>query len=254
VFKSFIPKEYRYLLDYISPGAFEVVDWKKAVMQFVSMSKLALDRDFLQGLATFNTQFVLLDILVKSEGSKEGVKPVELDLTFPEQVLDVYFSQLFSNRGLFIDLRDKNFSVINGSICWSPGGFVHVFDETFRLGMLAIYEGYYFDKFDQLKAGMRAVGLIQSDDPSEVNAISGLLFAHFKKADAGPVLFEMSAFQNSFHELFLHLKRNNLRLTSDFIFLGIYLVTLYLSLSHVSKAFDVSRIFRKVWQRNSARA
>jgi len=76
------------------------------------------------------------------------------------------------------------------------------------------------------------------------------LFSHFGKAGEGPVLFELNKFKKSFHELFLHLKRNDLRLTSDFLFLGIYLVTLYLSMSKLGEPLDVKNGFIKVWERN----
>jgi hypothetical protein len=251
--KNFVPKEYRPLLDYISPAAFKVVDWKRVMAQFIKLSKHAFDNNFLQELAQFNLELFSSRIRLKNATLETNVQLAEGDLSniqFADLILDIYFSQFFSEKGVLLDLRLKHFENKEGSVNFDPGMFVHVFEPKFRQGMLDIYEGYYQNNPEKMGSGMHAVGLIKSPDAPEIEETKKMLFSHFGAADQGPIEFNLEHFKNSFHELFVYLKRKNIRLTSDFIFLGIYLVTLYLALSKIGQAVDVKQAFVQAWERN----
>jgi len=173
VIRNLVPKEYRPLLDYISPAAFRVINWKSAVAQFVSLSKHALENDYLEDLSAYNRRFLSENInLEKKQTDLKSFS--EVDKRFAGQILDIYFSQFFSNKGCFLDLRLKNFGEHEGMLSWNPCSFAHTFEKKFRIGMLAIYEGYYFENSAQMKNGMLAVGLIKSRDQEEVAEISKL--------------------------------------------------------------------------------
>ena len=57
----------------------------------------------------------------------------------------------------------------------------------------------------------------------------------------------MNKFQESFYELFKFFMDNEVELSKDFIFLGIYLVTLYLNLEELNVEFDVRDAFLSVY-------
>ena len=113
-----------------------------------------------------------------------------------------------------------------------------------------IYEGYYFENHHKLTEGMLKVGLITDTNPATVEEIKKLLFSHFGEASDKEVIFELDHFKASFHSLFLYLKKNKIQLSSDFLFLGIYLVTLYLTLSKIGQPVDVNSCFRRSLERN----
>jgi predicted unusual protein kinase regulating ubiquinone biosynthesis (AarF/ABC1/UbiB family) len=249
--RQFIPKEYHQLLDYISPAAFKVIDWKRATSQLFDMSKRAIDSSLARGLAESNQKLFPPQVILAGQTPADAVRNETLsDTRMAELILDVYFSQLFSEKGCLLDLRLSNFAKDQHSVRFNPGSFVHTFKDEFREGMLRIYEGYYFGRRETMQDGMRAVGLITSNDPRKVEEIEQLLFSHFGRADQGPILFDLESFRESFHNLFLYLKEQNIRLSSDFLFLGIYLITLYLSLSKLGQPVDVKKSFTDVCGRN----
>ena len=250
--KHLVPKDYRGLLEYISPAAFKVIDWKKASTQFYEMSKKAFDQDFVSKIADHNID-LFSDNTILAEGDHDARAPQTSEQEMlAKAVLDCYFSQFFSEQGVFLDLRLKHFSVSKQKVNFHPGSLLHAFSDTFRAGMLMIYEGYYLGRPEQIEEGMLQVGLINSRDPQETQETLDLLFAHFGEADQGPIYFELEAFKESFHSLFLHLKQKKMRISSDFLFLGIYLVTLYIALAKLGIPIDVKKHFIASWERNNA--
>jgi predicted unusual protein kinase regulating ubiquinone biosynthesis (AarF/ABC1/UbiB family) len=251
--KQFIPKEYRSLLDYISPAAFKVVDWKKAMAQFLELSKHALNKSYIEDLAQSNVELFSPRVqLRQTEVADLSDAGPLADSQVAEFILDTYFSQFFSNKGTLLDLRLKHFVNTKGHLLFDPGAFVHRFEQKFRTGMLEIYQGYYLSDPQKMENGMLAVGLVKKPDPEKIEYTKKLLFSHFGEADQGPIEFNLEHFKQSFQELFLHLKKENIRLSSDFLFLGIYLVTLYLALSKIGQKVDVKKCFIDSWERNSS--
>ncbi len=251
--KQFVPKEYRLLLDYISPAAFKVVDWKGAMTQFMALSKHTFDKSFLKELAEANVKLFSSQVQLKNlQGTEEmHFEGSELTKTqFAELILDIYFSQFFSGSGVLLDLRLKHFENKNGYVIFDPGSFVHSFKTKFRRGMLEIYRGYYQNRPEKMESGMLAVGLIKNSDPAEIEETKEILFSHFGEANKSQVEFSLEHFKRSFHDLFLYLKQKDIRLTSDFLFLGTYLVTLYLALSKIGTPVNVKKVFEQAWERN----
>ena len=249
---QFVPKEYRALLDYISPAAFKVVDWKKALAQFVELSRHAFDKIYVQSLAQRNIKLFSSRVQLKdSVAPSQSVDRSVGDTQFAELILDIYFSQFFSDHGVLLDLRLKHFENNKSHLSFDPGSFVHIFEPKFRDGMMEIYQGYYRNDPAKMASGMLAVGLVKTPDLDEIEETKKLLFSHFGEVGQGPVKFNLDHFKKSFHELFLHLKKKNIRLSADFLFLGIYLVTLYLALSELGQPVDVKKCFIDSWNRNS---
>lgn len=249
--KAMIPDDYKNLLEYISPAAFQVIDWKRAVVALAKMSKSSfsagekpdIDAD---AVSLYSNQ------LRWSAKNAVDLEPGKVDeMFYGSQVLDLYFSQFFSERSSFLDLRAKNFACDNRSLWFLSTAMRHQFSRKFRLAMLDVYAGYYMDDERILKKGLSGVGLIKKDaTEAEVTEVSELLFAHFGDGRSQKILFKLDEFQKSFHSLFLWLKKRGVRLESDFLFLGIYLVTMYMNLSRLETPLEVSSVFRDVWQRN----
>jgi predicted unusual protein kinase regulating ubiquinone biosynthesis (AarF/ABC1/UbiB family) len=248
--KRLIPDEYKPLLEYISPAAFKVIDWKHALKQFVASSKNAMGEAFARKVLEANKTLLAPKLQTLWQKKSDHSEAPDKRL-LAETILDTYFGQLYSHVGCFLDLRLSNFSCQSSGVVWHPSTFIHSFSPDFSKGMLAIYEGYYFDNPKRMQEGMKTVGLIKSSDPKEIEEISRLLFSHFGDASAESVSFNLDHFKASFHNLFLHLKANQIRLPSDFLFLGIYLVTLYLALSKLGEELDVKTVFTHVWERNA---
>lgn len=259
--KSFVPSDYRALLDFISPEAFKVIEWKTAAAQFIQLTKQSMDSEKISSAAKESSRILAIDLSLKGQNYRsasgqeidDSKHAGETETRFEHEVLDVYFSQFFSTKGVFLDLRAKFFrtSEYSGTV-FAPSSFVHTFDEKFRLGLLDIYEGYYLSRPKKMENGLLALGLVKNGDPEKIEETKKLLFSHFGDADQGLVSLELTHFKKSFHALFRYLKRESITLTSDFLFLGIYLVTLYLCLAESNQKVDVKKAFLTSWRRNSS--
>ena len=244
-----IPEDYRALMEYISPAAFKVINYKKAMIQLLKISKNSINQKQVREVTAAHQDLMGDHLRISKLATSEELEDVD-QLKLAEQILDIYFSQFFSLSGCFLDLRLKHFKASKTILHWNPSSFVHRFDAEFSDGMLLIYEGYYFENHNKLTEGMVKVGLITDTNPAAVEEIKKLLFSHFGEASDKEVIFELDHFKASFHSLFLYLKKNKIQLSSDFLFLGIYLVTLYLTLAKIGQPVDVNFCFRRSLERN----
>ncbi len=249
MFRAFVPKEYRSLLEYVSPQAFRVIDWKKAAKDFTVFTAASFRSKNRQKIINQNQRRLSKDTKFGSVQRQTSLNEDE-KTALSYSILDIYFTQFFFEEGCFIDLRLNRFHFNQNQTIWDPGSGFVCFDESFKLGMLEIYQGYYMDLPKKMEAGMLKVGLIKNTESQEVEKISTLLFSHFGDAKNTPMKFRLQNFRKSFHDIFLHLKKNNQTLPSDFLFFGFYLTTLYVSLSSLGQAVDVKKCFENVWERN----
>jgi len=245
----FVPKEYRDLLDFVSPAAFKVIDWKSLLGDFRSLSRSLFDEEAAAALIRENES--LLEPAVSISAEPSDGKEVAKTARTGQLILDVYFSQFFSRQGMFLDLRLSRFRRKGNKLVWIPERLRYQFDEPFRAGMLDIYAGFYFEDPERMRAGMLSTGLIDGNTSQAVfEETIDLLFSHFGEASNSKVEFDLASFRESFHSLFLHLKKHDITLPSDFLFLGVYLVTLYWGLEQIGVGLDVQKAFKEAWQRN----
>lgn len=86
----------------------------------------------------------------------------------------------------------------------------------------------------------------------KIDELKSLFYAHFGPGDQSIVKFKVSQFSESFYELFHFFVTNKVELEKDFIFLGIYLVTLYMHLEDLGESCDVRAVFLEVFPLNSS--
>lgn len=235
--KPWIPADYRDLLDFISPAAFKVIEWKSAISDLSSLSSGALFGSSEKEKLIENVQPLFPESVIIGSGKGND----EFDPQFlGQRILEIYFGQFRSEKGLFLDLRLSNFSKDKEKYHFTPSNLIYTFSENFRNGMLLTYDGFYLEDDSSLRKGMEMTGLLPKDaDEDLFKETRDLLFAHFDTADEQPIRFDIAKFRSSFHDLFMHLKKHDLTLPADFLFLGFYLVTLYLALENLGEEYPV---------------
>ncbi len=252
MYKQFIPKELNALLEYISPAAFKVIDWKKSAKKYIFSPK-----------SKVRTQAILTEIEAKKNlfhpdlefsADSTDVAPLDQSLKSYEIILDLYFSQIYASDVMFLDLRSKFFLQNNKTIVYSPSNTIIEIEPDFRLGLIDLYEGFYFDQPKKLRKGLLQLGLIapQGDDDTEDDGyeqVKDLLFSHFGHDKQSSVVFNLKEFTSSFHQLFMYLKTNGRQLPADFLFLGVSLTTLYTTLAQCKEGIDVRGVFMNVSKR-----
>ena len=245
-----MPKEFQPLLRCISPSAFKVVDWQSLLAEAPGLTRRFLRQEGVGELKKSLETLLPEQICFAQEGSTQGKEDFASAAQLGESLLELYFLQIFNPRGLFLDLRSQGFKPLpSGLLLWSPNGLWVQWQEPFRQGLVKIYRGYYGDQSSLLREGLEEVGLIRHDfPPQKVQEVESMLLQHIGGQTEGQ-RFSVEHFTQSFERLFLYLLDNKIRLSPDFLFLGVYLASLYLHLESLDAAYNVRRSFERAEQR-----
>lgn len=159
-------------------------------------------------------------------------------------ILELYFNQFLNPEGLVLDIRSKYFSRSEKSLNWSPNNTWYKFKDEFRLGLINLYTGFYTDNQSLYSKGLNELGLSTNLTDEKENELKSLFNNHFGNTQTA-VSFDTEAFNNSFSNLFSFFIENKVKIKTDFIFLGIYLVTLYQTMEEIGGSYNVEEIFLK---------
>ncbi|MBU6154237.1 MAG: hypothetical protein KGP28_08030 [Bdellovibrionales bacterium] len=164
-----------------------------------------------------------------------------------DALLRFYFAQLFCPEGIFVDLRDSKLHWDTGKLLYSPSGFWYRFSDPFRAGILTLYDGFYSADDSKFEAGLIATGLLDRNwEAADQLGIKTIFRAHFGSNLDHPMRFSLRQFQENFLKIFEFLLRKKVRLSSEFMIFGIYLVTLYLSLEKYGSEHEVKSLYQEV--------
>ncbi len=246
---SFLPRGFASLSDYISPAAFDVVDWKAALRKSAVISKQLL----------FGSKVDELCKDLTAKGLPHGVvfADVELAVTnqpddWPdhgERLLELYFRQIIWHDRAFLDLRSERFETgasfaLGDPLRWHPNGLWVTFNRDFLTGMREVYAGFYGDDPSKVRHGLGRLGLLGDGlSQGSRSQLLALLEDHFGAGRDSPMEFRVSHFMESFDKLFLFLRNEKISLSEDFLFLGVMLLTLYLHLESLGGHHDVRAAF-----------
>lgn len=196
-------------------------------------------------LAMITDQMVSeLDLTANLKGSEPlgSLSKPQLKKLQGERILHLYFRQWLVSDGLFLDLRANRFGLWEDELGYYPNGLWVSLRPEFRTGMLALYQSFYSDDEQAFDQALRTMGLLQPglSDAAETE-LKALLHRHFGIEQTNQV-FRIDDFKASFDELFEFFIANDCSLHSDFVFVGFYLITLYLTLEQLGQPYDVNRV------------
>ncbi len=242
---GFLPKELRQLARFVPLRGWDAIEWKpmlgsmRAVSwRFVTGSGVAALRASNQALVDSVTFAETLDEL---EPLEEVTEPSRLR-AFGDSILDLYFSQWLSGDGLFLDIRSARFGVDDDRLMFVPNGLWVQLRPQFREGMLSLYRSFYSADDGAFDSALRQMGMLHSGlSEAAESELKDLLYAHFG-VDQTAQRFSIDTFKSSFDELFSFFLANDFKLHSDFVWVGFYLITLYLTLEEGDQAHDVHAI------------
>lgn len=247
---SFLPRGFGSLLDYISPSAFDVINWTSALKKSGTVSRELIFETSVNRLKDHIAPFLPASVAFTNskrtqspEG--EGQRRANTNL-LGQRLLEIYFLQIYTGQEVFLDLRKERFSSIAAQeITWNPNGLWYKFSDDFIHGIRSLYNGFYTGNDEFLQAGLLKLGLYSDSMSAEAKVeLMELLEGHFGQGKSAPMTFRISHFMNSFDNLFLFLKKHELKLSEDFLFLGVYILTLYMHLESLEEAFDAASAYR----------
>lgn len=248
-----LPGVLKELSKHVPAILFQTVEWSELASELPKISRRMLTKDGYDDL--YQAQKVLLhpyDVTLTNEALT--TKTVSKNRVFGEKLLTLYFAQLFSSNGLFLDLRSTHFADDGQELKWHPTGFWTKFDEDFREGLLKVYEGFYLENDELYYSGLEEIGLLKPEFKDADKKILGDLFREqFGGAQNQEMRFSLQHFQTSIIKMSDFMLSKKVRISKDFLYLGIYLVTLYSSLEATNEHLPVKEIYLNVRGRFNAK-
>jgi hypothetical protein len=253
---SFLPRGFASLLDYISPAAFDVIDWKAALKKAGKISKELVFESNVERVKAQIAEHLPPGLkfadkeLFKEVSDNQFTRNSKKELG--QNILVLYFRQIFLGPDVFLDFRKERFSRFEAesgeqTLYWKPNGLWIEFNSEFLEGLRLLYKGFYEQNETALDRGLFILGLYSETMTHQAKSeLKGLLESHFGQGRTAPMKFEVAHFMTSFDNLFIFLKNNKLKLSEDFLFLGIYILTLYLHLEFLGDPFDVVAAYNHV--------
>ncbi|MBY0415395.1 MAG: hypothetical protein K2Q18_14580 [Bdellovibrionales bacterium] len=117
----------------------------------------------------------------------------------------------------------------------------------FLEGVRNLYKGFYFDNNEQFERGLIELKMIKSSmGHDQKESVKELFYLHFGEGKNKNVKFSLSKLQDSFNVIFSHFLKEDIPLNPEFAILGVYLVTLYLTLQDIPHELDVFSAFSEV--------
>lgn len=225
---------------------FKTVEWGELASELPKISRRIIQKEGYEEL--FQLQKELLDpyrIILTDEVVTQS--SVIKDRAFGEKILTLYFAQLFSPYGVFLDLRSVHFKTEGEILKWYPTGFWVQLDKNFKAGLLKVYEGFYLENDDLYLQGLEQIGLLKKDfSPEDKKELSDLFRKHFGQGLTHDMRFNLTDFRNSIIKMSEFLLNKKVQISKDFLYLGIYLVALYSSLEETGAELPVKRLYLDV--------
>ena len=234
------------ILRLLPQKAFKLLSFKETLRIGAAVTKSIFDKQLYESSFKKRCEGWRLDDI---ELVNESLMPTDAFFTKEdgENILKVYFSQLFErNLPIHIDLRKNSFSR-KETLHWSPSKINYTFSQNFLDGVCALYTGFYFNDTDKFEDGLTQLGMINvSMSEVQKNNIKELFLNHFGEGKTAAVKFSLKKLQASFNEIFSYFLKEDIPLNPEFAILGIYLVTLYSTLENIPEALNVSEVFSEI--------
>jgi hypothetical protein len=115
------------------------------------------------------------------------------------------------------------------------------------MGLLKVYEGFYLENDELYYSGLEAIGLLKKDfSLSDKKQLGDLFRAQFGSALTEEMKFGLEQFKNSIIKMSDFLLSRKVNISKDFLYLGIYLVTMYSMLEEMGERYPVKQIYLDV--------
>lgn len=243
-FTAFLPPHFKDLIRFVPTILFEVTEWSSLLSESTSLSMRMLSGQGRDNVVNHlknhfgdqyefgNSSLVLKDLNLEQKKD------------FAEKILSFYFALVLSPKEKFLDLSLETFYLSKDKLGFNPTNLWSEFSPSFQSGIRAIYHGFYEENQAEFMNGLIQTKLIDTSwSDSDKKIMHDLFYSHFGNAKNEEMFFNISKFQESFHEVFKFLLQKKVKINPDFLKLGIMLVTLYTSLETLEVKISPHKCF-----------
>ncbi len=235
------------LVKHVPTLMFELIDWSELGKEIPKLTSRLVLKEGFEGFYQNQSQFLSKYGIRLSNQPFSNSKVAIPSSKLGEEILKLYFAQLFSPHGVFLDLRTHHFESVDSGLVFHPNSLWVLFDSQFRSGLIRMYQGFYLQDDALLELGLIETGLLKPYWPAETkNELKNLLKSHFGNSFEEGMIFSLDHFKSSFIKIAHFLITNKVKISPHFMFLGIDLVSLYIGLETIRAPLPVSKIFKEI--------
>lgn len=246
ILMKILPGVLKELAKHVPTVLFQTVEWGELAQELPKISRRMIQKEGFAELYDHHAKR-LHPYHINLTAAPIHPAPLQGDKEFGEKLLVLYFSQLLTSEGLFLDLRSQHFERKGSILKWHPSAFWTKLDENFRQGLLKVYDGFYLGKDNLYFEGLKDIGLMNDDWSEEDKKNLGELFkTQFGDAHVSEVAFSLDHLNHSIVKLSDFMLKRKMKIPKDFLYLGIYLVGLYSTLEEVQVPLPVKDIYLNI--------
>ena len=246
---GFLPEDLRQLARFVPAKGWDAISWRPLLASLRKVSwRMASGRgvDHLSTVISPLVAPVTVGDWPNDATPANRVESTTQRRQLGDELLRLYFAQWLAPEGLFLDLRVPRLALNENHLCFHPSGLWIELRPDFREGKLALYLSLYSSDEGAFDAALRQMGMLRDGlSAAAEEELKTLLHNHFG-IDQRSQRFSIDSFKASFDELFEFFIAHRYKLDSDFVFVGFYLITLYLSLERLGQPHDVRSICAEV--------
>ncbi len=236
-----LPGVLKELMKHVPTVLFQAVEWSEIVSEVPLITRRMLQKEGYTELADLQKEILKnLPISIRHEDVHGPV----LKPTDGRTILSLYFRQLFSPHGVFLDLRSLHFNHEAETLLWNPGSLWTKFAPEFQQGLIDVYDGFYLGKDELYREGLKKIGLLNPAWPvKDQEEIMAIFRKHFGSAQTENVEFKLENLRAGIISMAQFLLEKKVQIKKDFLYLGIYLVTMYGTLEETKESLPVKEIY-----------
>lgn len=246
---GFLPEELRQLARFVPLRGWDAIEWKPLLGSMRSVSwRFVSGRgvgSLMKAVQDISPAVTLVDDLDEAKPLAD-IRAANSLRRHGDDILRLYFAQWMLEDGLFLDLRPARFGVRGSELLYSPSGLWVELRPEFREGILSLYRSFYSTDDAAFEDALRQMGMLRPGLSEDAETeLKQLLHAHFG-IDQRAQSFSIDTFKASFDALFEFFIEHDYKLHSDFVWVGFYLITLYLTLQQGGQKHNVRKICSEV--------
>lgn len=241
-----LPGVLKELVKHVPTVLFETVEWSDLASELPKLSRRLLKKEGFKELFAAQEKFLRPHDIVLTEENITNI-PAENDQWMACKILELFWLQLFSPHGIFLDLKTAHFATQKPILKWSPNSFWTKLSDDFKSGLINVYDGFYQNNESLYEIGLTEIGLISpSWSPEDKKKLGELFKAQFTSSPQEKMTFNLEEFRNSMMKTTEFLLQKKVKIRKDFLYLGIYLVNLYSTLESTGESLSVGESYLRV--------
>lgn len=246
IFMRILPGVLKELTKHVPTVLFQTVEWSELIAELPKLTRRMIQKEGYDDL--YQHQKILLDPYEIKLTHDHLSSPIQrLNKYTGEKWLTLYFSQIYSTEGIFLDLRNEHFEEKSNQLIWHPTGLWTKLSDEFREGLIKVYEGFYLQDEKSYFEGLEGIGLLRNDfSESDKKELGNIFKKQFGNALHEEMHFELDHLKGAIIEMSHFMLNKRIKISKDFLYLGIYLITMYSSLEKTQDKFPVKAIFLNV--------